>query len=88
MCNEQIELFLDLTLVIEVTDTNDNPPCFKAASKPPPCFSNSSEDSLVFGVPKGAKPGDLVGVIQVLFSLASIFYFDWELCKYVTSDAI
>ncbi|XP_078318451.1 protocadherin Fat 4-like [Crassostrea virginica] len=56
----------DLTLVIEVTDTNDNPPCFKAASKQPPCFSNSSEDSLVFGVPKGAKPGDLVGVIQAV----------------------
>ena len=82
------KLFLDLTLVIEVTDTNDNPPCFKAASKQPPCFSNSSEDSLVFGVPKGAKPGDLVGVIQVLFSLASIsilienFAIMWHLMQF------
>uniref|UniRef100_A0A8W8M8J5 Cadherin domain-containing protein n=1 Tax=Magallana gigas TaxID=29159 RepID=A0A8W8M8J5_MAGGI len=53
-----------ITLELEVLDVNDNPPCFRTDLKQPPCFSSSSEDSLVFGVPISARPGDFIGVIE------------------------
>lgn len=53
--------------MLEVLDVNDNPPCFRTALKQPPCSSNSSEDSLVFGVPISARPGDFIGVIEVQY---------------------
>ncbi|XP_061196147.1 protocadherin Fat 4-like [Saccostrea echinata] len=45
----------DIILEVSIGDENDNPPSFSVANV---------TDSLVFGVPLGAKAGDLVGVIK------------------------